>query len=150
MKKIILTLMSLTILCVSVNAKDNVFTETQIDKMINKLNYTEHEKVEIDIQDPFLYPQAPIVEQIKAPSFAAAVIEKKKEKIVQTERIVIDYQGMIIDKARINSKTYKIGDFFQNTAKIISISTSKISLDQNGFVFEVLKNKNSIIIKEIK
>lgn len=135
----------------SAETTTNNFTEKDIDKMLEKLNYQEEFKINTNISDPFYYknPEKKVEKttEISKTTTKTSGKEVKKvdvepEKIVKkTKKVIIDYQGIIIDKALINSKLYKVGDLFLG-AEITDINPNSISLKQNNFVFEINKKKN--------
>lgn len=123
-------------------------TEQQIDEMINKLNYQEKVKTNVNIKDPFEYPKPPVI-------VTPLTQEQKKElekPIIKKVPLVLDYQGIIVDKALINGKIFKKNDIIHK-GEIISIENEKILVKQNDFIFEVAKetkNTNNKIIFEGK
>jgi hypothetical protein len=122
------------------------FSAKQIDDMVEKLNYQEKVKINTDVKDPFDYPVIVKKVELKKSKDGKNIIVKKKIKKVE-KKIIINYQGLIINKALINNKTYKVGDYFKNS-KIIKITPNKLYLKQNDFIFVVNKKENKIKIKE--
>lgn len=125
------------------------FSDKQIDDMIKTLNYQESTTINTDIKDPFGYPEKKekIVKKKKT-SKAKALKTAQKQKKVE-KKIIIDFQGLIINKALINNKTYEKGDYF-NDAKIVNITPNKLFLKQNDFIFVIQKGTTKIMIKENK
>lgn len=143
--KIIKIGLSISLLSVSAFAS---FSDKQVDDMIKKLNYKENTVIYTDIKDPFGYPEKEekqIKKRIKKQKALKSIKKKKKE----LKKIIINYQGIIIDKALINNKTYKKGNYFED-AKIVNFTDKELFLQQNDFIFAVEKGNSKIMIKEQK
>lgn len=136
------------IIALSITAQAS-FSNKQIDDMVKKLNYQENTKISTDIKDPFGYPKpkATTIKLIKAKSNKKVIPRKKIKKV--EKKIIINFQGLIINKALINNKTYEKGEYFHD-AQIVSITPNKLFLKQNDFIFVIEKGSSKIIIKENK
>jgi len=146
MKKLLLIpIISLGLFSISAEAS---FSEKQIDDMVKKMNFQENENINTDIIDPFGYPEEKVVKKKVVKKVNRLKTKNSNKKKVE-KKIIINYQGLIIDRALINGKSYKLNDFF-NESQIIKITPEVLYLKQNDFIFEVHKNKKQFksIIKE--
>jgi len=153
-KPLIMTVFLLT----SANLSANEFSEKDIDEMLEKLNYQETLKINTEINDPFSYKEPEIDEdEKKANDKKSQILNNNVQntniitniqtptpiptKVVKKEKkVVVDYQGIIVNKAVINNKLFKKGDTFLGS-KIVEIKPQYVLLKQNGFTFKIDRKK---------